>query len=450
MRRIKLNKGLDLPLSGAPLQVITETKNIQHVALLGTYFPGLKPQFEVTVGAEVRKGQVLLRAKHDPRLTLTAPASGKVVAINRGVKRSFISLVIEVNDEAPLTFPEYTPEAGAALSREVIVQHLLETGQWALLRTRPFGTIPNPDTQPQALFITAMDTNPLAPDVAVSLQGKEEAFILGTTILARLTPGPVFLCKAPGSPIPVSTAPNLTVVEFEGPHPAGNPGTHIHFLMPVSRHRTVWYIDAQSVAAIGNLFKTGRVDTERVIALGGPGVKMPRLIRTLLGAAVSEIVQGELDEGQLRVIAGSVLNGHTTTGPEDFLGPFHQQISVLPEGNRREFLGWLRPGYDVFATKRVVLARLLGKRRFRFTTALNGSERAIVPVGVYEQVMPLDLLPTYLLRALAVADIEEAEKLGCLELEEEDLALCTFVCPSKIDHGANLRRVLNLIVKEEL
>lgn len=450
MRRIKLKKGLDLPIQGKPEQVITETKKVHHVALLGNSFPGLKPQFAVTEGTEVRQGEVLLHAKHDPRLGLTAPASGRVVSINRGEKRSFISLVIELGEEAPLTFPAYNPESIGKLSREAIKEQLLTSGQWALLRTRPFGIIPNPDTQPQALFITAMDTNPLAPDVAVTLQGKEEAFITGTALLARLTEGPVFLCKSPDSPIPVGTVPNLTVVEFEGPHPAGNPGTHIHFLMPVSRQRTVWYIDAQAVAAIGNLFLTGIIDAERVIALGGPGIKKPRLIRTLQGAAVSEMVEGEVHDGQQRIVAGSVLNGHKAAGLEDFLGFFHQQISVIPEGNRREFLGWLRPGYDVYSAKRVVLSRLLGKRKVNFTTAMHGSERAIVPVGVYEQVMPLDLLPTYLLRALAVADLEEAEKLGCLELEEEDLALCTYVCPSKIDHGVNLRRVLNLIVKEGL
>lgn len=448
MINITIQKGLDLPLAGAPQQIITATKETSRVALLGIEYPGLKPQLEVEIGNSVRQGQVLWRAKHDPRLAFTAPVSGVVREVNRGEKRAFISLVIERDEAAPIDFSGFVDTSVRVLDRTAIRQLLLESGQWTYLRTRPFGKIPNPDQLPYAIFVTAIDTNPLAPDVAVILKDKSNEFQKGLEIISRLTDGKVYLCQAPQSIIPVPDFSNLEIAEFAGPHPAGNPGTHIHFLTPVSRQREVWYIGAQAVAAIGKLFITGRISPERVVALTGPGIKQPRLVRTTVGASVEQLLTGEVLEGLQRLIAGSVLNGHIAVGAQAYLGAFQQQVTVLPEGNRREFLGWLKPGWDVFSAKPVTLASLLRRKPVTFTTALNGSERAIVPVGVYEQVMPLDILPTYLLRALAVADTEEAEQLGCLELEEEDLALCTFVCPAKIDHGANLRKVLNLIEKE--
>jgi Na+-transporting NADH:ubiquinone oxidoreductase subunit A len=210
----------------------------------------------------------------------------------------------------------------------------------------------------------------------------------------------------------------------------------------------VWYIQVQDVIAIGILFTTGILDVSRIISLAGPGARNPRLIRTRIGASVSDITRDELKEGEQRVISGSVFSGHTAEGVTGFLGRFHQSASVIPEGRKRVFMGWLSPGFNLFSVKNILLSGLLPKKKFIFTTALHGGRRSIVPIGSYEKVMPLDILPTYLLRALAVDDVEEAEKLGCLELDEEDLALCTFVCPSKINHGENLRRNLTLIEKE--
>lgn len=448
MVRIKIKKGLDLPIKGAPVQAISGEKTTGQVAILGADYPGLKPQFKVEVNDRVRQGQVLFTAKSDERIRFTAPVSGTVVAINRGEKRSFVSLVIQVSDEPGITFRSFGANELTVLPRAEVVNLLLESGLWTALRTRPFGKIPNPDSQPYALFITAMDTNPLAPDIAVILKGQEEDFRNGLKVVSHLTGGNLYLCKAPDSAIPTIDLPNLKIAEFAGPHPAGNVGTHIHFLAPASRNRTVWYLNAQDVVAIGKLFVSGELDAQRIIALTGPAVQQPRLIRSRLGARVSDLVAGEIVAGDNRLIAGSVLNGHIATSAEDYLGRYQQQITVIPEGRQREFLGWLKPGWDTFSVKRIVLSRIFNRSEVSFTTALNGSPRAIVPIGVYESVMPLNILPTYLLRALAVDEIEEAEQLGCLELEEEDLALCTFVCPSKIDHGVNLRRVLTLIEKE--
>jgi Na+-transporting NADH:ubiquinone oxidoreductase subunit A len=238
------------------------------------------------------------------------------------------------------------------------------------------------------------------------------------------------------------------VEEFAGNHPAGNPGTHIHFLDPVHRHKEVWHAGAQDVSAIGILFTRGTLYMDRIVSLAGPDVKNPRLIRTRLGASLSDLTSRECNPGLRRIISGSVFSGHTADGPTAFLGRYHQQITVLPEDRSRTFLGWLSPGLNLFSVKNIVASRLFPRRKLDFTTSTHGGKRAIIPIGSYEKVMPLDILPTHLLRALAVNDIDEAEKLGILELDEEDLALCTFVCPSKINHGENLRRTLTLIEKE--
>jgi Na+-transporting NADH:ubiquinone oxidoreductase subunit A len=293
-----------------------------------------------------------------------------------------------------------------------------------------------------------MDTNPLAPSVAKILEGKERHFRNGLTVLSRLTEGRVYLCKSPVETIPQVQIDSLSVVEFAGPHPAGNAGTHIHFIDPAGRNKQVWYINAQDVVDVGIFFTTGKLNVERIISLAGPSVRNPRLMKTRLGASVEDITKGELKEGEHRIISGSVLSGHAAHEATGFLGKYHQQISVIPEGRTREFLGWLTPGLNLYSVKRILLSRLFPNKKFDFTTSIHGDYRAIVPIGAYEKVMPLDIMATYLLRALAVDDVEEAEKLGCLELDEEDLALCTFVCPSKLDHGSELRRNLALIEKE--
>jgi Na+-transporting NADH:ubiquinone oxidoreductase subunit A len=266
--------------------------------------------------------------------------------------------------------------------------------------------------------------------------------------LSRLTDGKVFLCKAPGDDIPLPELDQLSVCEFSGPHPAGNAGTHIHFLDPVGLNKHVWYIHAQDVIDAGLLFTTGRLNVERVVSIAGSSVKKPRLVRTRIGACLDDLTSHELHPGEHRIISGSVLSGHRAEGPTGYLGRFHQQVSIIPEGRKKEFLGWLNPGLNLFSIKNIMLSSLLPKKTFGFTTATLGDKRAIVPVGAYEKVMPLDIMATHLLKALAMDDIEESEKLGCLELDEEDLALCTFVCPSKIDHCEALRRNLTLIEKE--
>ena len=300
---------------------------------------------------------------------------------------------------------------------------------------------------PHSIFITAIDTQPLAADPALIIARAAEAFACGIDVLGRLTQGKVYLCQAPGAALPVPQ--RATLAQFSGVHPAGNVGTHIHFLDPVHAHKTVWSIGYQDVIAIGHLFTRGRLDVSRVVSLAGPGVLSPRLLQTRLGANVHDLTQGELCRDQeLRLISGSVFSGRTACDALGFLGRYHNQISVLAEGRERPFLHYMVAGRERFSVKNIYLSKLLGHKLFDFTTTTNGSDRAMVPIGQYEQVMPLDILPTQLLRALIVGDLDMAEKLGALELDEEDLALCTFVCAGKYEYGPILRANLTAIEKE--
>ncbi|MBN2602084.1 MAG: Na(+)-translocating NADH-quinone reductase subunit A [Candidatus Marinimicrobia bacterium] len=445
---IKLKKGLSLPINGEPNQTVFDANSVKRVALLGSDYVGMKPDLAVSVGDTVKLGQLLFTDKKNPAIRYTSPGAGKVIEINRGEKRVFVSIVIELQGNEERIFQSHSPEKIASLEREIIIGQLLESGLWAAIRSRPFETVANPDTIPHSIFITAMDSNPLAPDVGIIVQTRSDEFIAGMKIISQLTDGNLFLCKAKNSDIPVKQLAKLKVEEFAGPHPSGNVGTHIHFLNPVSRTKTVWHLMAQDVITIGHLFLNGRILTERIISLAGPSVKKPRLLKTRIGASITDLIENELSEGRQRVISGSVFHGFRAADEFAFLGRYHQQVTAIPEGGERQFFGWLSPGSDLYSVKNIVLSKLLPYKKFNFNTNLNGGVRCIVPIGSYEKVMPLDILPTFLLRALAVDDIDEAEKLGCLELAEEDLALCTYVCPSKIEHGENLRRVLTLIEKE--
>ena len=445
---IKIKKGLDLPIAGRPEQVIYDGPSITEVALLGEEYAGMRPSMKVKEGDTVKKGQVLFEDKKNPGVVFTAPVSGKIAAINRGEKRVLQSVVIAVEGNDEIEFERYAPEALADLSSEDVRRNLIQSGLWTALRTRPFSKIPAVDAEPYAIFVNAMDTNPLAADPVVIIKEYAEDFRRGLLVLSRLTERTVHVCKAAGADVPSENAANIAVHEFGGPHPAGLSGTHIHFIEPVGPNKTVWTINYQDVIAIGRLFATGRLNTERVIALGGSQVKKPRLLRTVLGAKVSQITAGELVDADNRVISGSVLNGATANGAHDYLERYHNQISVIEEGRAKEFFGWVAPQPDKYSITRTTLGHFLKNKLFKFDTALNGGDRAMVPIGTYERVMPLDILPTLLLRDLIVGDSDSAQALGCLELDEEDLALCSFVCPGKYEYGPLLRKVLETIEKE--
>lgn len=449
----RIKRGLDLPLAGAPRQVIEAGRAVTQVALLGDDPFGLKPTFHVQPGDRVQRGQLLFEDKKTPGVRHTAPAAGTVAAIHRGERRAFQSLVIEVadddSDEAQVPFEHYRGVAHGQLSGDEVRALLIESGLWTALRTRPFSRVPAPDSTPYALYITAIDTRPHAPAVDVVLADRQADFEAGVACLATLTAGNVFVCMAPGAKLGLPKAPNVKAEFFDGPHPAGNAGTHIHLLSPVDLTRTVWHIGYQDVAAVGRLFSAGRLDVHRVISLAGPSVTAPRLLRTRLGAATGPLTQGELAPGVHRTVSGSVLDGRTAQGEVlGYLGRYHLQVSVLAEAGEREFFGWIAPGSDKFSVWPVVLGALRKGRGLALTTTTNGGARAMVPVGSFERVMPLDLMATFLLRALLMDNDERAEMLGALELDEEDLALCTFVCPGKAEYGPLLRAALTRIEKE--
>lgn len=446
---IKIKKGLDLPIAGQPEQTIHPGARISEVAVLGEEYVGMRPSMKVQEGDKVQKGQVLFEDKKNPGVVFTAPAAGTVRAVNRGEKRVLQSVVIAVEEGASVAFERYDDAAIAALDNEAVRRNLTASGLWTALRTRPFSKVPPVDGAPAAIFVNAMDTNPLAADPAVVIAERRTDFVRGVLVLSRLTDRKIHVCKAAGADIAVPQAGNVAVHEFAGVHPAGLVGTHIHFIEPVSLNKTVWHINYQDVIAIGHLFATGELDVSRVVAVAGPQVEKPQLVRTVLGAKVSEIVAGRLKTGENRVISGSVLSG-TTAAPgsaHDYLGRYHLQVSVIEEGRAKEFLGWFVPSGDKFTITRTTLGHF-GRKLFNFTSALNGGHRAMVPIGNYERVMPLDILPTLLLRDLIVGDTDSAQALGCLELDEEDLALCSFVCPGKYEYGSLLRRTLDTIEKE--
>jgi len=434
--QIKIDKGLNVPISGRPALTISDANAAKTVGLVGWDTPGLKPKMAMAVGDRVKLGQTLFIDKRNPQVCYTAPGGGVVSAINRGERRVLNSVVIELDGDDAESW---------STDDNDIRKTLCESGLWTTLRTRPFGRIPQPDTTPNSIFITAINTNPLAGDPALVIGEDPDAFLAGIRVISQLTEGKVFVCTRPGTDIPCPDSEQVVHAEFSGPHPAGLVGTHIHFLDPVSIKKTVWHIGYQDTMAIGRLFSTGRLPTERVIALGGPKVKSPRLLRTRRGVSTADILDGEIESGNARVISGSVLSGHRASGMLGWLGAYHNQISVIAEGSPREFLSWLRPGHNKYSALRTYASTWLHKGDYDLTSSQNGSPRAMVSTGSFERVMPLDILPTVLLKALLVRDTDSAQQLGALELDEEDLALCSFVCNGKYNYGPHLRKALDEI-----
>ncbi|QFU01340.1 Na(+)-translocating NADH-quinone reductase subunit A [Halomonas sp. THAF5a] len=447
---IEVKKGLDLPIAGTPEARIEDARPVRHVAVLGTDYVGMKPTMEVREGDRVKLGQLLFTDKKIDGVRFTAPAAGEVVAINRGEKRKLLSVVIKVDEsEEAVEFTAHGRDKLESLERQTVVDQLVESGLWTALRTRPFSRTPAIDSTPTDIFVTAIDTHPLAADPAVIINEQAEAFEDGLKVLTHLTEGQVYLCTAPEARVPGGDLKGVQQETFSGPHPAGLVGTHIHHLSPVALHKRVWHLGYQDVIAFGKLFAEGKLDVNRVIAVGGPRAENPRLLRTRLGASTEELLDGEVVEPTgTRVISGSVFSGFTAEGSLCYLGRFHHQISLLEEGNKRVFMGWLSPGANRHSVLGIYLSKFKGLSNYAPTTSTNGSERAMVPVGAYEKVMPLDILPTQLLRTLIVGDIETGMSLGCLELDEEDLALCTYVCPGKYEYGPILRDNLTMIEKE--
>ena len=446
---IKIRRGLDIPLAGAPEQTIAREFSPRHVALVGADYVGMKPTMAVADGDTVAKGQAIFTDKKCEGIVYTAPASGRVSAINRGARRVFQSLVIEVdNGLAARNWGALTGTEAAKLSAGDIKARLIDSGEWTAIRVRPFNKVADPATKPSGLFITAIDTRPHAVDPEIVITEHREAFELGQSLLANMVDCTVYVCVVPGSSAPIAAHAQLQSAPFDGPHPAGLAGTHVHFLQGASLNKLAWTIDYQDVIAVGRLFLDGEIYSDRVVSVSGPAAETPQIVRTRRGVDIEALVAGNQAAGENRLISGSVLGGRQVQAHSAYLGRFHNQVALLAEGRDRVFMGWLAPGTKKHSAMGIYLSGLFGHKPLEMTTTTNGSERAMVPVGAYERVMPLDILPTQLLRALLVGDTQTAQALGCLELDEEDLALCTYVCPGKYEYGPLLRDNLARIEQE--
>ena len=449
--RIRVTKGLNIPIGGEPEQAVNPSAPVSRVALIGLDYPGLKPRLLVAEGDPVTPKQALFVDKRDPAVHYCAPGRGTVVAINRGPRRVLHSVVVGLEDDESeeILFEPLDVQQSSRLGRADLVERLVQSGLWTSLRTRPFSQVPHSGSVPRAIFVTAMDTRPLAPDPMVAIRADSADFSAGLEILSRLTDGALNLCTARGWDIDIPEIDSMRVVRFSGPHPAGLVGTHIHHLHPVNMERVVWHIGYQDVIAVGKLFRTGVIDQKRIVALGGNRVKKPRLVSTRVGASIDQLMRKEIrDPENCRIISGSVLGGRTASENLAYLGRYHDEVSVIREGGSSFLFGWTGLFPRRYSAAKTLLRKTGQRRKLSFSTAQNGRYTGMLPMRAFEKVMPLDILQSPMFRALLVKDTDQAQALGCLELDEEDLALCSFLCPAKVDYGTFLRMNLNQIERE--
>lgn len=445
MKTFRLKKGLDLPINGLPEQVIYQGTDVKTVAIIGDDFVGMKPTMEVKVGDPVITGQLLFYDKKNPGVKFTSPGCGNVTAINRGAKRKFESLVISLMGNKAKTFLDDNKLGTNRVTAQEIKELLIDSGLWASFRTRPFGKVPSIDSSPNSVFITATDSNPLAPPPEIIIKEQSKFYKAGLQIINQLFDCPIHYCTNNQNLLPEEEVEGFSYNRFTGPHPSGLASTHIHFIDPVHEHKTVWHIGYQDISAIGHLFITGQLMTERIISLAGPAVKHPRLIRTRLGASITDLCEGETDYDQARTISGSVLSGRKAENNYSYLARYDNQISIIEDSDGRSLFNWAIPGSKRFSFRPVFSSSLFKKQKFSLNSAMWGGKRAIYPLGVYDEVMPMDIIATSLLKSLQTCNTELARQLGALELVEEDLGLCGFVCPGKNEFGSTLRTVLTAI-----
>ena len=436
---IKTKKGLDLPISGSPSTDIDSSTAINSIAMLGADYVGLKPTMMVDEGDSVQSGQKLFENKKNPGTFITAPSSGIVKSINRGEKRRFLSLIIETDDSIdPLTFDlnDYSNS----------IEFLVDSGALAYFRTRPYNRMPEPSELPSAIFINACDTNPLAVDPHELIQHDQDLFNKGLGFIESIHSDIKTFCSYQSNSFDQSV-PGVSYNHFEGPHPAGLVGTHIHFLYPVGQNRTVWTISWQEVISLGYLLTNKKLRADKYISIGGPNTHEPKILKVKYGSNLSETSAGKILDNS-RVISGSVLHGHTGENVMDYLSAFDNQISVLPDESNDILFNWAMPGSKLHSKLPAFISSWIKPKIFNFNVSMNGGNRAIVPVSSYQEIMPLNILTTQLLKSLVTLDIELGEKLGVLELAPEDLALASYVCPSKYDYQSILDSNLDKMYEE--
>ncbi len=446
---INIKRGLDIKMSGRAEKIFVQATRAKTCAIKPPDWHGLTPKIIPKLCDPVRVGTPIFYDKYHPEIKFTSPVSGILSEIRRGARRRIIEVVLE--DDGKVSAEKFTQADPSDLSREEVIKNLLDSGLWPAIRRRPYSVIAQPDKPPKSIFISGFDTAPLAPDYDFILKDAEDEFQWGVNALRRLTDGKVHL-SLDGRYPSVKTLTNLTGVEihrFKGPHPAGNVGVQINKLDPINKGEVVWVVKPQDVVAIGRLFNTGKYDPSVIIALTGSRVKKPQYYKTIRGTHMGSILEDQLMEGENRVISGNVLNGQQISGTEGFLGFFDSQVTVIPEGNYYELFGWIKPGFRKFSMSSSFASSWLAPNRsHELDTNYHGGERAFVMTGQYEKVVPMDIYPQQLLKSILVNDIDKMEQLGIYEVDEEDLALCEFVCTSKTPVTRILREGLRSIRKE--
>lgn len=444
---IKLRKGLDIKLQGKADKIFMRAERATSYAVKPTDFQGIMPKLVAKPGDEVKVGSVLFFDKYNPEIKFTSPVSGKVSAINRGERRKILEVVVEPDPQDD--YIEYKVADPFTLSREEILKLLLESGMWPAIQQRPYAIIANPSKKPKAIFISGFDSSPLAPDLDFLVKDFEKEFQKGIDVLSRLTEGKIHLSLNAEYP-PSKTYSRAKGVElhyFKGPHPAGNVGVQIHHIDPVNKGEYVWYIRPMDVIRMGKFFMDGKLDNSAMVALTGSEVIKPVYYKMIRGACISNLIKDNLKGNHNRYITGNVLTG-TAISHNGYLGFYDNQVTVIPEGDHYEFLGWAAPGLNKFSTSRTFFSWLQPDKEYRLDTNLNGGKRAFVITGQYEKVLPMNIYPVHLLKSILVEDIDMMEKLGIYEVAEEDMALCEFVCTSKTDVQHILRTGLDLMKKE--
>ena len=446
---ITLRKGLDINLAGKPRESLAEAPLAAEYALSPLDFEGVTPKLLVKVGDKVKAGTPLFFNKYNERVLFTSPVSGTVAAINRGEKRKV--LTVTVTPDAEQSYEEFGKPDLKKASREELVELLLRSGLWPMIVQRPYGIIADPTTTPKAIFVSAFDSAPLAPDYNFVLKQEQRNLQAGLDLLRRLTPGKVHLSMRAKCEGQMSSLQGVEQHTFAGKHPVGNVGVQIHHIDPINKGDLVWTVNIQDLAIIGRLVNEGRVDMHRIIAVDGSEIEKPGYVRVIAGARVDSFVKGNVkaqkEGNRIRFISGNVLTG-TKTALDGFLGYYANQLTAIPEGDKYELLGWAMPRLNKFSVSRAYFSWLCPKKEYDLDTNLNGGERPFVVTGLYERYLPLDIYPMYLLKACLAGDIDKMENLGIYEVVEEDFALCEFVDPSKIEIQQIIRDGINLMIKE--
>ena len=446
---ITLRKGLDINLVGKPGETTANAPAAAEYAVSPLDFEGVTPKLLVKAGDPVKAGTPLFFNKYNERILFTSPVSGTVAAINRGEKRKVLSVTI--TPDAQPSYEEFAKPDLQKASREELIDLLLRAGLWPMLMQRPYGIIADPADTPKAIFVSAFDSAPLAPDYNYALRGEQANLQAGLEVLRKLSGGAVHLSLRAGAEGEMGQLKGVELHTFAGKHPVGNVGVQIHHIDPVNKGEVVWTVNVQDLAIIGRLVLTGRVDMTRTIAVAGSEVSNPGYVRVIAGARIDSFLAGNIKpqaEGDtVRVIAGNVLTG-TKTAEQGFLTYYANSVTVIPEGDKYEMLGWAMPRFKKFSVSKAYFSWLFPKRAYRLDTNMNGGERPFVVTGLYEKYLPMDIYPMYLLKACLAGDIEKMENLGIYEVVEEDFALCEFVDPSKIDIQQIIRDGINLMIKE--